>query len=214
MTYIKKYHHELRLRWIKKLIGKGSVLDVGCSDASLLLMLDNKKKMGVDINKEQIERNKKLYKDIYFKFGDIVKLPLKESFDYVVCSEVLEHLENPEKAISELHRVCRRYLIVSVPTYLSLFCIRRHYDNPKANVGVGHIQGYTLKKIQNQLEKNGFVVRKVVGTRFVTIPNTIAKKIRHILLPIDLYLDDKPFFRIHGFHTIIKAEKVDLNRLD
>ncbi|MEE4193716.1 MAG: class I SAM-dependent methyltransferase [Anaerolineae bacterium] len=36
-------------------------------------------------------------------------------FDLVVCLEVLEHLENPQKGLQELIRISRRDILVSVP---------------------------------------------------------------------------------------------------
>ncbi len=38
-----------------------------------------------------------------------------QSFDLVVCLEVLEHLERPDEGLRELKRVANKYLIVSVP---------------------------------------------------------------------------------------------------
>jgi 2-polyprenyl-3-methyl-5-hydroxy-6-metoxy-1,4-benzoquinol methylase len=37
------------------------------------------------------------------------------AFDLVFCLEVLEHMDDPAAALSELCRVCRRYLVLSVP---------------------------------------------------------------------------------------------------
>lgn len=48
--------------------------------------------------------------------GSIYHLPFEDkSFDTVTCSEVLEHLDNPDQAMDELARVSRRWLLVSVP---------------------------------------------------------------------------------------------------
>ena len=39
---------------------------------------------------------------------DVHEMPFaSESFDFVVCNAVLEHVENPARAIAELHRVLR-----------------------------------------------------------------------------------------------------------
>ena len=45
-----------------------------------------------------------------------------ESFDYVVCVEGLEHIENPCQAVREFGRVMRRggHLIVSIPNILNI----------------------------------------------------------------------------------------------
>ena len=51
-------------------------------------------------------------------FSGITNLPFRDAaFDIVVCTEVLEHLSDDvlAKAVHELRRVSRRYLLVSVP---------------------------------------------------------------------------------------------------
>ena len=50
--------------------------------------------------------------------ADICQIPLEaESIDKVLCCEVLEHLEEPQKAIKEIYRVLKQggELILSVP---------------------------------------------------------------------------------------------------
>lgn len=48
--------------------------------------------------------------------GDIFNLPFAEnSFDCVLCLEVLEHLAEPEQALNNLLTVSKKWVIVSVP---------------------------------------------------------------------------------------------------
>src|SRR5262249_59414544 len=48
--------------------------------------------------------------------GSVLSLPFAaDSFDVVLCLEVLEHLQDPLPAVRELSRVARRGLILSVP---------------------------------------------------------------------------------------------------
>jgi len=56
-----------------------------------------------------------------FVEGDVEKLPFKDKiFDFVFCSHLLEHVENPEKAITELIRVAKKGYI-EVPRAISDF---------------------------------------------------------------------------------------------
>lgn len=49
-------------------------------------------------------------------FADAARLPFPDgSFDLVLAMEVLEHLPEPERALSEIARVARRDIILSVP---------------------------------------------------------------------------------------------------
>jgi len=52
---------------------------------------------------------------------------LDESFDVVICTEVLEHSLNPFLAVTELHRILREggYLLVTTP-----FNLRIHGPSP------------------------------------------------------------------------------------
>lgn len=97
-----------------------SVLDVGCGEGFTLHRLSTEKIgkefEGIEYNAGAIELGKKLYPRLKITKGDIYELPYKSnSFDLVVCTEVLEHLENPKKAYRELIRVSKKYVLLSVP---------------------------------------------------------------------------------------------------
>lgn len=64
------------------------------------------------IAKERINTKSK----VDFILADINHLPFYElSFDVALCSEVLEHLYEPAKALRELSRVFRKTLLLTVP---------------------------------------------------------------------------------------------------
>jgi SAM-dependent methyltransferase len=69
---------------------------------------------------DDTERNQEpLQLDRPLVVGDLHHLPFKDgSFDYVICSHVLEHVEDPARCISELTRVAGRGY-VEVPTALN-----------------------------------------------------------------------------------------------
>lgn len=97
-----------------------SVLDVGCGEGFTLEKLREKgigKKLeGVEFLEKAIEIGKKIHPKIPITKGTIYRLPYKDNmFDVVLCTEVLEHLEDPKKALSELERVCKKYAVLSVP---------------------------------------------------------------------------------------------------
>ena len=73
--------------------------------------------------------------------ADVDRLPFRDrSFDVVVCSHVLEHVDDPEKACHELMRVARRGYI-ETPTYCKdvLFA------------WTGHIHKWHIVQINNAL---------------------------------------------------------------
>ncbi len=93
--------------------------------------------------------------------ADINNLPFKtESFSHVVCSEVLEHVEDDSKALAEMARVTKTsgVLIITFPH-------RRFYFTCDDRF-VKHFRRYELAEMENHLKEAGFdtvLVRKVLG---------------------------------------------------
>lgn len=55
--------------------------------------------------------------------GDITRMPFCDhSFDIVICTEVLEHLEKPGAALKELKRVAKKFILITVP-HEPWFCL-------------------------------------------------------------------------------------------
>ena len=77
-----------------------------------------------------------------------------DSFDLVLCLEVLEHLEDPEAALKELARVSRKYAIVSVPRepiWRMLNLMRGKYISALGNTP-GHLQHWSTRAFRNFVE--------------------------------------------------------------
>lgn len=97
-----------------------TILDAGCGEGFILDRLQEaqigKNLVGIDISKDAINLGKILFPKLDLRVGDITKLPFKNnSYDVVICTEVLEHLKNPRKALKEMIRVSKKYLVLSVP---------------------------------------------------------------------------------------------------
>ena len=82
--------------FIKKHSSSRLALDLGCSNSPYSKYFPNR--VGVDLKK-----GKRV--DV---IGDAHDLPFKDNtFDIILCTEVLEHLHTPQKAISEMQRVLK-----------------------------------------------------------------------------------------------------------
>jgi len=89
-----------------------SVLEIGIGNK---MITDYLKKEGVET--KTLDNNKDLNSDFV---ASVTDMPLADnSFDVVLCSEVLEHLpfRDFEEALLELKRVTKRYLVLSLPHF-------------------------------------------------------------------------------------------------
>lgn len=97
-----------------------STLDVGCGDGTLLHSMDSGLLgVGVDISYAALS----LVKGGHRVLASSESLPFRESeFDLVMSTEVLEHLPPAvfEASCSELQRVAKRYVLISVPFHEDL----------------------------------------------------------------------------------------------
>ena len=94
--------------------------------------------------------------------GDATKLPFEDNtFDCVVTSEVLEHLQDDVTAISELHRVLKPggSLGVTVPTWWPEKINWMLSDEYHAPISVGgHVRIYSETELKAKLRSSGLIV--------------------------------------------------------
>lgn len=113
------FFYWIALDMLKKL-NPNRILDVGCGEGYTLEKLRRNRigdyLEGIEYLQEAIDLGKALRPEIKIKKGSIYELPYKDnSFDMVLCTEVLEHLEDPRKGLKEILRVTSKYCLISVP---------------------------------------------------------------------------------------------------
>jgi len=95
------------------------LLDAGCGEGMTLQRLGDlvpEEVTGFDINPECVAYTKSLFPSAEITQEDIYNLPYPtSSFELIICLEVMEHLPDPEAALTSLHRVASDRLIFSVP---------------------------------------------------------------------------------------------------
>lgn len=102
------------LALIDKYAGE-TILDVGCGHGvyGKELLKKGYRYTGIEANEEYVEEARK-HVHVHCMRAEKLEFPDK-NFDTVILLEVLEHLEDPYTALSEILRVTRENLIVSVP---------------------------------------------------------------------------------------------------
>ena len=112
--YIKRW--QVVLSYIKDKSKK--IIDVGCGAGWLLSYLREhgcKDLTGTDFSEMAVKRCKELgFNAFVSDCQDMKEIP-DNAYDIVICTEVLEHVENPERCFCELYRIARESMIISVP---------------------------------------------------------------------------------------------------
>ncbi|MFN8592480.1 MAG: methyltransferase domain-containing protein [Thermomicrobiales bacterium] len=99
-----------------------AVLDAGCGEGFVArLVLDampGADLTGCDVSEAALAVARESCPEAHFVIGSVGQLPFPDaSFDIACCFEVMEHLPGdlPRRALSELARVARRAVVLSVP---------------------------------------------------------------------------------------------------
>lgn len=129
-TYAKKrdqwiqknsYYHKQLGYLYKFLIPKNKrVLEIGCSTGNLINSLNPSYGVGIDISDESINIARKKFPKIVFYVQDAQNIILKESFDYVILSDLIGNLDDIQKEFEELHKVSDDHtrIIINYYNYL------------------------------------------------------------------------------------------------
>lgn len=96
-----------------------SLLDAGCGEGfamRYLLSNNSTRVVGLDMSLGALMLARQLNPHHQFLVGNVLHLPFPDkSVDLVICMEVLEHLDEPAVGLTQLCRVSRRWLLLSVP---------------------------------------------------------------------------------------------------
>lgn len=110
--------------------------------------------------------------------ADIHNLPYPdESFDFVLCSHVLEHVEDPRRAVSELRRVLKQdsIAILMVPICLA---ISETYEDPAITTPEGrwqhfgqddHVRMFSRTGFVDLIREGGLDVQEVLVSEFLSL---------------------------------------------
>ncbi|MDA8716502.1 class I SAM-dependent methyltransferase [Alphaproteobacteria bacterium] len=155
------------------------VLDVGTSTGTNLRMLDDlgfTNSVGVEMNEVAINfAAEKGFTNI--KLGDACDLPFDDNtFDLVLATDVLEHIENDNDALTEIHRVMKRngVFLSTVPAFKKLWGLQDDISH--------HKRRYTRFELEQKVGAASLNIIQMHYFNFILlIPIWIARRLISLL---------------------------------
>jgi 2-polyprenyl-3-methyl-5-hydroxy-6-metoxy-1,4-benzoquinol methylase len=102
------------------------------------------------------EPRRKVEGGVLLNVGDLREMPYgDDSFDLVMCLEVLEHLPDPHRGLRELRRVTSAHCLVSVPhePFFRAINFLRGKHVPAWGRDPEHLQHWTARQFQRLVEQ-------------------------------------------------------------
>ena len=130
-----------------------------------------------------------------FIVSEAINLPFRsDTFDLCLCSEVIEHLREPEALLKDINRVLKRggKLILTTPNRVSLgsaiFRIKHIFDKKIITVDSSHAKEYTYYEIIGACKKFFKLVAHyhtgILPIKGHSFPEAILGKIRKFIVSL------------------------------
>lgn len=166
--------------------GPGRALDVGCAYGygCEVLMERGFEPYGLDVSEHAIAEARQSLPSITFAIGSVEdRIPFEQTFDLVVCFEVLEHLAEPLRALLNAKEALTAsgVLVAAVPNPASRSPFR--VEDPT------HVSEHVPEYWRDLFKRAGFEVRRMGAYHFLPLVHRISTRVHFIPTPPWLALD-------------------------
>jgi 2-polyprenyl-3-methyl-5-hydroxy-6-metoxy-1,4-benzoquinol methylase len=201
-------HKELR-KWKRENQGATMILDAGAGFGQYTYWLHTQNKnwkiLSVDVKEEQVADCNNFFKSIQadnirFEVQDLTRFVNVNSYDLVVCVDVMEHIEEDVQVFRNFYASMKpgAMLIISTPSDQGGSDV---HDGDQSSFIEEHVRdGYNIIEIQQKLKTAGFT--KTSGRYQYGTPGKISWRLS-MKYPIQMLGVSKLFFIILPFYYII-----------
>jgi len=155
-----------------------SFLDVGCAEgfySRLVQVRYGVEVSGMDLSVPAVRRMWECNR-IEGVSGDAHNIPVKDkTFDVVLCNDMVEHVTEPQKVISELMRITRKHLFIGVPLAFS----KKEIDEFKPDLSAErdqHVHIFTPESFRRILPKDIEITMHYSRSLPVLLLNAVYKR--------------------------------------
>lgn len=168
--------YRIIMRLVKEFQFKDGLLDIGSGTGTLMAKLIDlsgfKEVLGSDFSEEAVKLGREKGLEVFR--ADIIKLSdfKDRRFNSVICSEVLEHIEDDAKALSNICQLIEKggKVLITVPYSMEYWSIHDEFS--------GHVRRYGAKELADKVESSGFIILNLFiwGAVFFSIYYNILVK--------------------------------------
>lgn len=115
-----RFYHADVARYVRYLVGSGKrVLEIGSGPGDLLAALEPAVGVGIDISTEMVQLASRKHPHLRFEVGDESSLDrlAGEEFDFIVLSDLVGYLEDVQRCLEQIHRLCQPHTRVVLSYY-------------------------------------------------------------------------------------------------
>ncbi|MEP7144200.1 MAG: methyltransferase domain-containing protein [Ferruginibacter sp.] len=199
-----------------------TILDVGCGGGILAEILSSKGHTvdGITISPKEYDATQQYARHIFLHDLErgLPKEAMQLSYDYIVCSHILEHIVYPGNLLRDIHKVLKPggCLLVALPNIMHyksrLKLLGGNFEYEETGIWDNtHVKWYTFESAKKLLLPHQFSIELATVTGELPfnslfskiLPSGVRKIIFGLLIKIS-----KGFF---GYQLLLKARKVDLH---
>jgi beta-1,4-mannosyl-glycoprotein beta-1,4-N-acetylglucosaminyltransferase len=141
-----------------------SVLDIGCGSAFKLKKYfgtSQYKVTGTDVE-QTVNLLKEKHPDGNWKISNFKDRSI-QSVDLIICSDVIEHIVNPDELLEFINSIDFKYLVISTPdrTLQNRWVPPQRWDGPPQNPC--HVREWTFDEFHNYLESQFHIHQHVIS---------------------------------------------------
>lgn len=160
---IARWHLQRVMEAVYRLVARTNpitVLDAGCGEGYVANYMYQRNQAlcitGIDNSIEAVKFAESHYGHAAeFQVGSLLQLPFADkTFDTVVCTQVLEHIDEHEVAIGELKRVARNYVVVTVPNEPYFKWLNDFARTIKFCQDPGHVNFWTHRQFRSYMRSH------------------------------------------------------------
>lgn len=211
LLLLRAWHIKRELRkWKKNIINDVRILDAGAGFGQYTYFMSSMNNQwhitSIDLKPEQVDDCNSFFskigrkKRVNFEVADLTQYKQKETFNLIVCVDVMEHIEKDTKVFENFHESLKSggVLLISTPSDQGGSDV--HDDNDKSFIDEHVRDGYNVQDITDKLKSAGFSTIEVLYT--YGNPGKLSWKMS-MKYPLTMLGISKLFFILLPFYYII-----------